>query len=171
MVIKDARNMGSNNWRDPRFWRDGLPSEVRVHQLVEDRRKEVPDDCRHLIRCFGHRLIMTQMRYRLYLEFCTSGNLWDAMDVGGKGNKIPPEAYIWYLIRALATALLVLRDGKSGDFKAKGWNQIHHLDVQLPNVFLDYRPLDELVLEGSDAEDTHVRPALTAEEFYGRHVS
>jgi hypothetical protein len=49
-----------------------------------------------------------------------------------------PEAFVWYVIKALATAILFLQQGTTqGDVAVAGWKPIMHLDMQPPNVLLD----------------------------------
>ncbi|KAI4682520.1 hypothetical protein J4E81_009594 [Alternaria sp. BMP 2799] len=52
-----------------------------------------------------------------------------------------PEGFVWYTIKALATACLVLREGTTDDTQVDGWRPITHLDLQLPNILLNvYTP-------------------------------
>ena len=73
MVIKETENFKPSYWRDPMIWRDRLPQEIRIHQLVEERRAADPAMCRHLIHMRAYRLLMRQRKYRLYLDLCTGG--------------------------------------------------------------------------------------------------
>lgn len=138
MVVKDTRYPGYADWRDPKNWRNRVPREIRIHQLVEERRKVEPEMCRYLVRYLGHRLLMRQRRYRTYLEYYEAGNLYNAMSnhYDDITSQRLPEAFIWYMVKALATACLVLQTGTTADGPVKGWKPITHLDLVLGNVFL-----------------------------------
>ncbi|KAI4961539.1 hypothetical protein J4E86_000567 [Alternaria arbusti] len=146
MVIKEAKAFTPSRWRDPKNWRDRLPQEIRIHQLLEERRAVDPAMCRHIIRCRAHRLWMEHRRYRLYLDYHSGGDMNAAMTFHAKnwedGKPIDedifaPEGFVWYTIKALATACLVLREGTIDGTTVNGWRPITHLDLQLPNVLLD----------------------------------
>jgi hypothetical protein len=147
MVIKETKNFESHYWRDPKNWRDRLPQEIRIHQLVEERRAVYPEICQHLIRMRSYRLLMVQRKYRLYLDFCGGGDLFHAM-LGHEANwaseedrntdSFLPQGYIWYIIKALASACLVLRTGTTDEESVQGWKAITHMDWQLTNVLLDF---------------------------------
>jgi hypothetical protein len=135
MVVKEAviRNM-----RDPKHWRNRLPREIRIHQIVEERRAEDADMCRHLVRFLGHRLLMRQARYRVYLERYEAGDLHHAMvdHFGETAAGTLPVQFIWYMVKALATACLVFENGTIDETPVEGWKPIRHLDLVLGNVFL-----------------------------------
>ncbi|KAI4635872.1 hypothetical protein J4E83_000826 [Alternaria metachromatica] len=102
MVIKEAKAFTPSRWRDPKNWRDRLPQEIRIHQLLEERRAD--------------------------------GKPTDE-------DIFVPEGFVWYTIKALATACLVLREGTIDDTPVDGWRPITHLDLQLPNILLNvYTP-------------------------------
>lgn len=132
MVAKDAKP-NRKQWRDPTYWRSRLPQEVKIHELLEECREDEPDKCRNIIKYYGHRLCMEEMTYRLYLEYCTGGCVEFALGSESKTEGLVPEAYIWYVIKALANSLRVLQDGTEN---MQGWKPIMHLDVQPGNVFL-----------------------------------
>jgi hypothetical protein len=150
MVIKETPSFTPARWRDPKEWRDQVPREIRIHQLIEERRADNRNMCHHLVHMRAHRLFMAQRRYRLYLDLYTGGALEEAMgsynengENGENGkndfpvpNKILPEAYIWYVIKALAEACTVLRKGTTDEAAIEGWKPITHLDLQLVNVLL-----------------------------------
>ena len=140
----------AQRWRDPSNWRDRLPKEIRIHQLIEERRAADADMCRHIIRCRGHRLFMAQRRHRLYLDFSNADTLWRAMEDHatnwGRGNiddinedAFLPETYIWYVLKALATSCLVLQKGTTDSEAVENWKPITHLDLHLSNVLLHVR--------------------------------
>jgi hypothetical protein len=60
---------------------------------------------------------------------------------------------MWYIIRSLATACLLLQTGTTEDDPIEGWKPITHLDLQLPNVLLDVSqpPLEEKFPTGLSA--------------------
>jgi hypothetical protein len=66
------------SWKDPFQWRNQLPREVAIHQLIDHNRIDNDLADRHLIEHRGHRLMMSKRKFRLYLEFCSGGNLYSA---------------------------------------------------------------------------------------------
>jgi hypothetical protein len=92
--------------------------------------------CRYLIYCRGHRLYMAQKRYRLYLDYYNAGDLWAPVHRQSETEaEVIPEAFIWYMLRALASACLVLQCGTTADEPLLNWKPITHLDIVLTNVF------------------------------------
>ncbi|EUC51132.1 hypothetical protein COCMIDRAFT_21516 [Bipolaris oryzae ATCC 44560] len=89
-VIKEAR-MSKSDWRDPINWRDQLPKEIRIHQLVDsDRaRNRAYGSFDHdtLIEHYGYRLMLRQRKYRIYLAYYEGGDLHSAL----KGRMPSPE--------------------------------------------------------------------------------
>lgn len=86
MVIKEARP-DKIQWRDPCFWRDQLPCEIHMHQLVDNGRvvsdsddEPAGSDHETLVRHHGYRLMMTQRRYRIFFDYYEGGNLWHALE-------------------------------------------------------------------------------------------
>ncbi|KAI4635140.1 uncharacterized protein J4E87_000090 [Alternaria ethzedia] len=86
MVIKEARP-DKIQWRDPCFWRDQLPCEIHMHQLVDNGRgvsdsddEPAGSDHETLVRHHGYRLMMTQRRYRIFFDYYEGGNLWQALE-------------------------------------------------------------------------------------------
>jgi len=93
---------------------------------------------------------MRHRKYRLYLDLHAGGSLWHAMadleqnwalsaEEGRNSSEYLPEEYVWYVIRALAEACMVLRNGTTDDQAIEGWRPITHLDFQLTNVLLDLK--------------------------------
>ncbi|CAO2652088.1 Nn.00g003710.m01.CDS01 [Neocucurbitaria sp. VM-36] len=80
IVVKEVRTVRRREWRDPVQWRDRLPREIRIHQLVDANRPPAMDlrGHRNLARHLGYRLMMEQRRYRLYLNFYAGGDLYEA---------------------------------------------------------------------------------------------
>lgn len=162
MVIKEAKPFTASQWRDPKNWRDRLPREIRIHQLVEERRSVEPDSCRHLVCSCGHRLWMQSRRYRLYLDFYSGGDMRSAMknyaenwtknedDSEFNEEEYLSEGLIWYTIRPLATACSLLHKGSLSDGELYGWRPITHLDLQLPNVVLGISDSKDRENEGSE---------------------
>jgi hypothetical protein len=116
-----------------------------MHQLVEERRNNNVEGSQHLIRFRAYRIMMKRLRYRVYLELCDIGSLWDAM----RKNITPyprqkhyehvakwmnpdiliPEKYLWYIFRALVDACIALQNG--------GKEKLTHLDLcSLSNILL-----------------------------------
>lgn len=136
------------------FWRDKVPREVAIHQRIEKYRDGSSPGHDHLIRCSSHRLMMQKRRFRLYLEFCELGSLYDATkelftqwekfyeSVGLDWLADEPEdnvseAYIWHVFKVLVDACLVLQRGRSDNAVPEtGWDPIVHGDITLRNVFL-----------------------------------
>jgi hypothetical protein len=95
--------------------------------------------CRFLIHFLGYRLMMTQtqMRYCIYLEHYEAGDLFYAMSDYDQERtaELPPEAFIWYMMKALVTACSVLRHGTIADEPVEDWGPITHLITPV-NVLL-----------------------------------
>ncbi|KAF1849244.1 kinase-like protein [Cucurbitaria berberidis CBS 394.84] len=77
VVVKEVRPRG-RQWRDPIQWRDRLPREIRIHQIVDGNRPPAAGvrGHRNLIHHQGYRLMMEQRRYRLYLRYYAGGDLY-----------------------------------------------------------------------------------------------
>jgi hypothetical protein len=130
MVVKEVL---MDNMRDPKDRRIRLPRETRIHQLVEDRKADVPDMCRYLVRFLGHRQFMRRRRYRIYLERYEAGDLYHAMSdhfEHAAGNLLPVQ-FIWYMVKALATACLVFENVTIDETPMEVWKPIRHLDLVL----------------------------------------
>ncbi|KAH7068388.1 hypothetical protein BKA63DRAFT_581862 [Paraphoma chrysanthemicola] len=141
MVLKDTQIADRRDWRDPKIWRGRVPQEIRCHQLIEQRREAEPEACRYLLRFLGYRLMMVQMRYRIYLEHYEVGDLYHAMSDYDKKctAEFLPEVFIWYVMKALAMACLVLHKGTVADEPLEGWKPMTHLDVTPTNVLLSLK--------------------------------
>jgi hypothetical protein len=111
MVVKDVQRRASQ-WRDPQNWRNRLPREIQIHELIEERRNDEPG-CQYLVRYYGYRLLMSSRRYRIYLDYYDASNLHYAMTHHfQRQTDIPlPEKFIWYIAKALASACLILQQG------------------------------------------------------------
>jgi hypothetical protein len=138
MVIKETKTAKLRDWRDPQNWRNRVPREVRVHQLVEDRRRAMPEMCRYLVRFRTWRLFMKQRKYRLYLDRYEGADLGHAVTTTSDTLKHRPlpESFIWYVLKVLASSCLVLQGGTTLEEPLENWKPITHLDVRLPNIFL-----------------------------------
>ena len=92
---------------------------------------------------------MSKRRFRLYADFASGGDLYTAVipyhqrwqTVEGErvdSEEHIPEAFIWYIIKALATAILLLQQGTTqGDEAIADWKPIMHLDMQPANILID----------------------------------
>jgi hypothetical protein len=132
---------------------DKKPREIRIHQLVEERRLEDEDSCQHLITCKGHRILWVQASYRLYLEFCKAGDVHhatvasyrneDCKETKGKKleDRLLPEPFIWWVIKCMASACLTLDRGTQSADRVTDWLPIMHLDLgNTQNTFLAMIP-------------------------------
>jgi serine/threonine protein kinase len=116
-------------------------NEIRIHQLVEERRKANPDMCRHLVRFRSHRIWMMQRRYRIYLDHYAGGNLSDLVYHHKDHLRENPlsEDFLWYMLASLVSACLIFHRGTTGDEPLEGWRPITHLDLKPMNIFLGLR--------------------------------
>jgi hypothetical protein len=96
MVIKEARP-DPTQWRDPIHWRktedhrDMLPREIRVHQKIDQKRAAVAGlDHDNLIDHISHRVMMSDRRYRIYLQYYEGGDLFGAL-VDHFDRRVPPS--------------------------------------------------------------------------------
>ncbi|KAL6157809.1 hypothetical protein ACJQWK_07851 [Exserohilum turcicum] len=77
-VIKEAK-LKRGHWRDPILWRDQVPREIRIHQVVDEHRDNTTGGHRNLAQHYGYRLMMRQRRYRIYLNYYEGGDLSAAL--------------------------------------------------------------------------------------------
>ena len=107
---------------------------------------------------------MSKRRFRLYAEFASGGNLATAVRPYNHiwlprvpSRNYIPESFVWYILKALATALLLLQNGTLGDEPIADWKPIMHLDMHNPNILLDVqtkkrkRPTDDASDSASDS--------------------
>jgi hypothetical protein len=102
--------------------------------------------------------MMSLRKYRTYLNFYEGGDLRKAMETHSANWRTGsnytdnwlPETFVWYVIKSLATACLVLQNGTMTDERLEGWRPITHLDIQLPNVLLD---VADPASEGEDEDE------------------
>jgi hypothetical protein len=154
MVVKDVQRRASQ-WRDPQNWRNRLPREIQIHELIEERRNDEPG-CQYLVRYYGYRLLMSSRRYRIYLEYYDASNLHYAMTHHfRRQTDIPlPEKFIWYIAKALASACLILQQGTTSDGALEAWKPITHLDMHMGNIFLEFRKRKR---EDGETKDGEIR--------------
>jgi hypothetical protein len=156
MVIKDAK-LDPAQSRDPKNWRNRLPREIQNHRLVEERRFIEPEACRYLIRSRGDRLFISQRRYRIYLDHYEA-DLYHSLrkHIDNPSTHTLPEKVIWHMVKALASACLVLQQGTITGEAPEAWKPITHLDLQLGNIFLELRkPNLKRKLKESDDDGEH----------------
>ena len=139
MVAKEA-SPNVLAWKCPDEWRDKLPREIRMHELIDSTRTE--SSHLNLIKHRGYRLMMEAGRYRLFLDLCDGGPLADALrnywhDPARQFNKRLPEWFIWHLFKGMVDACLVLEQGDLHS-KVDGWKPLVHNDLHLGNVMLRY---------------------------------
>lgn len=83
-------------------------------------------------------------------------------------EKIPTRfylgPYIWYVIKALAGACLVLRNGTIDGEAVTGWRSITHLDLQLTNVFLGQAELEGGASDGNGDQNNVATPPTVVEK-------
>lgn len=101
------------------------------------------------------RLDTPNKMHRLYLEYCSNGDLWELIqsyhrkrtlsrDVGPglEGPECIPEPFIWHTFECLATAGLLLECGELNADPISAWDLVVHRDFKLANVFLGSNLLD-----------------------------
>ncbi|KAF9692809.1 hypothetical protein EKO04_009105 [Ascochyta lentis] len=167
MVVKDCE-MTANQYSIPTHWRDQVPKEIALHRRVDRKRKrEDTSDVgfEHLVEHHGYRLMMRRRRYRLYLEYYAGGDFgrpvkdiypyWSQiyrnddhfkqLDPSGL-LEIPtvPEGLIWYVLRSLVKALLILQHGTTSHTETDPeWKSITHLDLNINNTFIRTDPANK----------------------------
>jgi hypothetical protein len=139
-------------WKCPDEWRNKVPREIRMHQLIDSTRQ--PTSHLNVIRHRGYRLLMNYRRYKIYTDFCDGGPLWDAMRERWSTKprhfttekspefeplKVLPETYVWYLFSGLVNACLVLEQGREYE-QVEGWKPLVHNDLHVMNVLLGKDP-------------------------------
>jgi hypothetical protein len=152
MAVKDVKSTASL-WRDPQNWRNRLPREIWIHQLVEERRSDEPG-CEFLVRSHGYRVFMEQTRYRIYLDYYDASDLSCAMvqHFQRQTDQDLPEEFIWYMAKALASACIILQRGTMSDEALESWKLITHLDLKMPNILLAFKKRKR-----EDGEDEELR--------------
>ncbi|RMZ70667.1 serine threonine kinase [Pyrenophora seminiperda CCB06] len=144
MVAKDA-SPSTFAWKNPDEWRDKLPREIRMHQLIDSTRKAGSHE--NLVQHYGHRLMMSEGRYRIFLELCDGGPLnfglseyWDeTLD-----PKELPEVFIWQLFGGMVDACIILQQGNINE-ESVGWKPLVHNDFHIGNLMLKYDEDDQEV--------------------------
>jgi hypothetical protein len=152
MAVKDVKSTASL-WRDPQNWRNRLPREIWIHQLVEERRSDEPG-CEFLVRSHGYRVFMEQTRYRIYLDYYDASDLSCAMvqHFQRQTDQDLPEEFIWYMAKALTSACIILQRGTMSDEALESWKPITHLDLKMPNILLAFKKRKR-----EDGEDEELR--------------
>ncbi|KAF1359646.1 hypothetical protein EJ07DRAFT_155603 [Lizonia empirigonia] len=163
--IVDDCQIHSDQYSNATHWRDRLPREIALHRRIDRKRKR--DDTsdagfEHLVEHRGYRLMMRKRRYRLYLEYYAGGDLgrpvapifheWSYRQISDESLFIAepsellelpvlPEGLMWYILRALVKAYLILHHGTSShDATDPDWKPITHLDLKIDNVFIKTAP-------------------------------
>lgn len=111
----------------------------------------------NVMRIRNHRILgdLTR-RTRTYAEFCPHGDLgqwtkWFGKERAAKPRSMwaelhadrdtkerswLPEAFLWHVLKSLATAGLLMEKGELDDNPISSWDLILHLDLKPANVFL-----------------------------------
>lgn len=125
-----------------------------MHQLVDEHRQHNDTrkaDREGLIKHYGHRLMMRQRRYRIYLKYYPGGDLIKALQYNTKIHADMlrpdhiPERFIWHVLECLVKACRVLRtgadrpipEGDEDEHLFKDWKPITHLDISARNLFME----------------------------------
>ncbi|KAF1849246.1 uncharacterized protein K460DRAFT_354115 [Cucurbitaria berberidis CBS 394.84] len=183
-VIKDTKPQ-PHEWRDPSYWRNHLPREIRIHQLVDEHRGYNGDlfrkaDRKRLVKHYSHRLMMHRRRYRIYLKYYPGGDIQSSLQWANmieldtmQRPHVVPEGFIWHVLVSLVKACRVLRTGfdhplpDMGEDLFADWKPVTHLDISLRNIFLKEAgdlgvPRPQIVLSdfGQAFFDMEARPGL-----------
>ncbi|KAF2644113.1 hypothetical protein P280DRAFT_515081 [Massarina eburnea CBS 473.64] len=148
MVAKEA-TPSLASWIQPSEWRQQRPREITMHVILDNARDEDTNPFPNIIQHYGYRLMMRHRRFRLYLEYCSRGNLAHALrdrtTVGWKNGQrhedykdAPPECFIWYVLAELVEACIILEQGNANHLR-ENWQPLVHADFHNANVFLKPR--------------------------------
>ncbi|KAI4669021.1 uncharacterized protein J4E79_001063 [Alternaria viburni] len=196
IVVKEVRPHNWK-WRDPAYWRDYLPREIRIHERIDANRPAAGADTSgydNLLRHLGYRLMMQQRRFKLYLDFCEGGDLFQGLkehfDRWKRGQatdkierlKVVPESLVWHVLSQLVDACLVLQTGSKDPATAESaWPPITHLDISLSNIFLEPAADDAypncvlsdfgMAMYDLEQSDPAVRPSDNPQEYVLGHTS
>jgi serine/threonine protein kinase len=155
MVVKEDIENTAADWFDQRNWRERRPREVKVSQLLEERRGHGAG-LQHIVGFRGYRLFMRQRRLRQYLEYCDGGDLFSALrhmyryytDAQSRGQyrfdqilmrQWLPESLLWKALHDLVVACLVMQQGDANQAQ-KDWKPLTHRDLHQGNVMLRMHP-------------------------------
>jgi hypothetical protein len=129
-------------WLSPDEWRDRMPREVKMHQLIDSTGPH-----QNVLGHTAHRLMMSKRRYRVYMELCRAGRLIERLRSyfeqdpsayrGEYGAEEIPEAFVWWLFKGLVDACVVLQRGDVL-LPVEGWKPLVHNDLHMGNVLLDF---------------------------------
>lgn len=119
-------------------------------------------------------MLMSKRRFRLYLDFAAGSNMAEALmkqhnrwtKINGKdrpqavaNESILPEAFVWHVIKALATACIALENGTLGNDLIDGWKPIMHLNFQTPNVLFDVHSKKRKAPQANPEEPAEAGPS------------
>jgi len=161
MVIKES--LESDSFWNPREWRDRVPREIKIHQLIEEGRNNQGTGFDYLLRFRTYRLIMRKKRARIYLDFLPGGDLGKAFQTYWKyyverkpedrepegrnyfyhpavasweeKGEYLPEEFLWEAFRDLVHGCLAMQQGDVRN-PQQGWRPLTHLDINYTNVML-----------------------------------
>ncbi|KAI5210822.1 hypothetical protein E4T38_01902 [Aureobasidium subglaciale] len=100
-VIVKNNYPGTATWSRPHMWRDGQiggePRESMIGNHVYNELEAAnPGDGKYVTRCFGYggrlkgQIIIYQIpSYKLYLEYCPLGDLWDQISRQAESEEVP----------------------------------------------------------------------------------
>lgn len=83
-----------------------------------------------------------QVAMHLYTDFAALGDLKGLCKAHYEAKRPIPEHFIWYTLKCLVEGMIAMRDGtcespRGQATAVQGWKPILHLDLKLPNIFLE----------------------------------
>jgi hypothetical protein len=152
VVVKDTNNANGNDKAfDPgtSTWQSAgdMPLEVAVMLKLRDLASPNPIvSIRNWTnKITAHYANYSQLRYRIYTEYCSSGDLFHLSHMHHpriQGSYLD-EYFLWSLLDGLATAGQVLERGAPGEDKlglSQIWDVVVHGDMKSDNIFLTENP-------------------------------
>ncbi|KXS99603.1 hypothetical protein AC579_5769 [Pseudocercospora musae] len=79
----------------------------------------------------------TRPGYRIYMEFCSGGDLWALFtNYWPRNQNFMPEPFLWAVFDSLVTAGLLMEGAHLRDAARTIWDEIIHGDMKPDNVFI-----------------------------------
>ena len=137
MVVEDSyfdqKPSQLHMWKDETAWATDedtgrrVPAEVQAMLNVR-----IKLGSEYIVKLLNWKMVEKMKMYRLYLELCPYGELFDILDHEKETPK--PEPFLWHLFECLAIAGSLMSHGDEDTID--DWKVIIHRDLKVENVFM-----------------------------------